>query len=168
VTGRGAVPLDRRIQGLVRAKAASNGFRLMGNPFDDGPVPLDRCHPPVHGDEMFSLLGRAKALVHHEANSEATSLRLFETTGMGAALVTNAVGGLGELFEPGTEILLYHDIDEARKTVAWLNSDPEAASEVGRAGQERALRDHTVEARARQLSAILRRLIAGEVSRGWH
>jgi glycosyltransferase involved in cell wall biosynthesis len=154
-TGRGSDLLDERLRETVVPAA-----RTAGSTGPPGP-PLrdefpDHCHPAVFGAEMFDLLGRSRTVVHDEVNGAATSLRLFEATGMGAALVTDATDGLAELFEFGTEVLTYRTIDEALDLVRALRDDPALAGRVGAAGRARTHRDHSVTARARQLDALLR------------
>jgi hypothetical protein len=155
LTGRGSDLLDERLRETV-----APGARTAGPAGPPGP-PLrdefpDRCHPAVFGAEMFDLLGRSRTVVHDEVNGAATSLRLFEATGMGAALVTDATDGLAELFEVGTEVLTYRTIDEALDLVRALRDDPALAGRVGAAGRARTHRDHSVTARAQQLDALLR------------
>jgi len=158
MTRRGGDLLGQRI--LDRLAAVERGSRAatVRSTETEAAFPSGRVNPPVYGDEMYRLVGRAAAVLHHEVNGAATSLRLFEVTGIGSALITNAVDGLEELFEVGQEVLTYRTEGEARGIVAWLNRDTAAATEIGQAGQRRTMRDHTVEARAQQLSSILREI----------
>lgn len=157
-SGRGGAVLDERLRALL-------GLAGDGSRSTTGRAPAlseqfpERCHGPVFADDMFALLARAQSVVHHELNPSATSLRHFEVTGMGAALVANHVDGLDEVFVPGTEMLTYRDADEAVGILRWLERDPQAAREIGLAGQARTARDHTVSARAGQLSDILHELL---------
>jgi spore maturation protein CgeB len=154
-TGRGTGALDARLQqalGLDGPQARSDTPVSPGSLADRFP---GRCHAAVHGSAMFDLLGRANAMVHHEVFGSAASLRMFETTGMGTALVTNAVEGLDELFTPGEEVLAYRTVGEAVAIVRNLVEDPSLARDVAAAGRRRTLRDHTVSSRATELAAIL-------------
>ena len=154
-TGRGADALDARLQRALATEDPSAdplGTAEGGTLAERFP---DRYHPPVYGTAMFDLLGRATGVVHHEVFGNAAALRLFETTGMGAALITNAVEGLDELFVPGEEVLAYRTVDEAVATVRTLVEDPRLAHDVAAAGRARTLRDHTVTSRAAQLATIL-------------
>jgi hypothetical protein len=154
-TGRGTGALDARLQqalGLDLPASAGPGLGLQSLA-ERYP---ERCHPPLYGEAMFELLGQATGVVHHEVYGNAAALRMFETTGMGAALVTNAVEGLEELFVPGEEILTYRTVGEAVATVRALVDEPSLAQRVAASGRARTLRDHTVVARAAQLADILR------------
>lgn len=78
--------------------------------------------------------------------------RLFEATACGVAVVSDVWQGLDSFFEPGTEIL------RAFETADILNAlerSPEELNLIAQAGRERTLRDHTADARTRELEAIL-------------
>lgn len=157
-TGRGSGALDARIQRALTAKDPAAPSDGTTGTTARGALAVrypDRCHPPVYGTAMFDLLGRARGMVHHEVFGNAAALRMFETTGMGAALVTNAVEGLDELFIPGEEVLTYRTVDEAVSTVRMLVEDPKLAHDVAASGRTRTLRDHTVSSRAAELATIL-------------
>jgi spore maturation protein CgeB len=94
--------------------------------------------------------------------------RLFEATACGAAVLSDSWEGLDRFFEPGSEILLARNTDEA---MAALEHSPEELARIAAAGRERTLAEHTADARAVQLEEILdqacdRRVIvtAGEAS----
>lgn len=160
-TGRGAVSFDRRLRADPRV--APEGVEgHSGYPFHGlASVFPSRCHPAVFGDEMFLLLGSSVAAVHHSIEPGATALRHFEATGMGAALITNAMEGLEEVFDVGKEILAYRNADEAVELARWATDDPQAAARIGAAGQARTLRDHSSRARGRELAAILAEVLGG-------
>lgn len=160
-TGRGAMTLDARLRGdadLVPAvESGHEGLPFVGL---RAAFP-ERCHGPVFGSDMFALLGSSLAAVHHTIETSTTALRHFEATGMGAALVTNSIEGLDEVFEVGTEVLAYRDRDEALEMVRWIIDDPAGAARIGDAGRRRTLEDHSVSARAAQLASILEELVGG-------
>jgi glycosyltransferase involved in cell wall biosynthesis len=153
-TGRGADAFDRatlrRLGMAASDRTADQSARL-----DLAARFPDRVHRPVHGLEMFRLLAAARLVVHHEVGTSPASLRLYEATGVGAALVTNRVEDLSSRFEPGAEILVYDHPKEAVELVRTLLADEALAARVGSAGQQRTLRDHTVEVRAAELDRIL-------------
>ena len=62
------------------------------------------------GRGMYEVLGRSRITVNNHARiagSTANNLRLFEATGMGALLVTEAASNLAQLFEAGQEVATY-------------------------------------------------------------
>lgn len=157
-TGRGGPVLDQRLRAALELGGSDRQADADTSVSVHDRFP-DRCHRPVFADEMFALLARSLVAVHREVGRPGTSLRHFEATGMGAALVADRIKGLDEVFVPGEEILTYDDAAEAVELLRWLDRDPQAAREIGQAGQARTLRDHTVSARAGQLSDILHELL---------
>jgi glycosyltransferase involved in cell wall biosynthesis len=112
------------------------------------------------GLEMYSLLRGARiALNRHIAEAEdyANNMRLYEATGVGSLLLTDAKRNVGELFEPGREVVTYEDADDLiEKARHFLGHEDERAA-IAAAGQARTLSDHTYEVRMRELAEILRK-----------
>jgi spore maturation protein CgeB len=77
--------------------------------------------------------------------------RLFELAAAGAAIVTNPYEGIERWFEPGRELLVVGDADEATAIYRDLLDDPGAAEEIGRRARERVVEEHTFAQRARRL-----------------
>jgi spore maturation protein CgeB len=82
-------------------------------------------------------------------------MRLYEATGVGTLLLTDEAKNLGELFEPGREVVTYADADDLAEKVRHYLAHEDERSAVARAGQERTLREHTYAERMRELVAIL-------------
>jgi spore maturation protein CgeB len=125
----------------------------------DSPV-RSRYQGEAWGLEMYRVLAAARiALNRHGdvAEGHANNMRLYEATGVGALLLTDAKNDLYELFEPGREVLAYTNEHELVE-LAWyyLEHDSERDS-IARAGQERTLREHTWERRMAELADILLR-----------
>jgi spore maturation protein CgeB len=107
---------------------------------------------------MYRVLAAMRiALNRHPdaAEAHANNMRLYEGTGVGALLLTDAKRDLQELFEPGREVLAYTNEHELVE-LAWyyLEHDDERES-IALAGQERTLREHTSERRMAELADIL-------------
>jgi spore maturation protein CgeB len=73
----------------------------------------------------------------------------------GATIVSNPHEGIERWFEPGRELLVVEDADQAVAAYAELLDDPVRAEELGRAARERALDEHTFLHRARRLLGLL-------------
>ena len=114
------------------------------------------------GHEMFELLGQSKMVINRHgsvAGPYAVNMRMYESTGSGAALITEEKSNLGELFVPGTEVIAYRSVEDAAAQAAALLADPSRLDSIAAAGQARTLRDHSYALRASQLeSAIENRL----------
>jgi Glycosyl transferases group 1 len=87
---------------------------------------------------------------HATVYASSTS-RLFELAAAGAAIVTNPYEGIDRWFEPGRELVVVSNADEAVATYTELLDDPAAAEELGRRARERILDEHTFAQRARRL-----------------
>lgn len=117
-----------------------------------------RIRPPVFGLEYYRLLARAKITlnVHPDLAADyAGNMRLFEATGMGTCLVTEWKKNLADLFEPDLEVVTYRSAEECIEKVQYLLDHDEERQAIAAAGQKRALRDHTLSTRVRQLDELI-------------
>jgi len=112
------------------------------------------------GRAMFQILRRSQITLNRHIDVSANfanNMRLFEATGMGACLVTDAKDNLAELFEPGKEVVTYTSAEECVAAVRHLAEHPAERQRIAAAGQTRCLADHTYERRMTELVAILTR-----------
>lgn len=129
----------------------------------------ERCHPAVSGRAYLELLRSAGAVFHRGIDALGGcggALRLFEVTGVGAALLVEDSPTVRELFTVGEEVVTYRDADEAVARARWLTENPEERERIARAGQRRTLEAHTAAARARSLDPILRASLASATTNG--
>lgn len=122
-----------------------------------------RAKRALFGRRMFSQLRRSRVTLNNHLDTSANSasnMRLFEATGMGACLVTDAKDNLATLFEPDLEVATYSSPEECAEKVAWLLANEGARREMAAAGQRRTLRDHTFASRAEAIDGIIRHVIA--------
>jgi len=85
----------------------------------------------------------------------ASNMRLFEATGVGACLLTDWKANLSELFQPDAEVVAYRDAGECVEKVKYLLAHEAERRRIAVAGQRRTLRDHTFESRAAQIDGII-------------
>lgn len=117
-----------------------------------------RYNGEAWGIEMFRLLASARTVLNRhiaDAGEYANNMRLYEATGVGSLLVTDAKSNLSELFEPGREVVTYTNADQLVAQVRRYLADDDARREIAAAGQARTLRDHTYSVRMQELAAIL-------------
>jgi hypothetical protein len=110
------------------------------------------------GIDMVRVLASSRVVLNRHigvAREYANNMRLYEATGVGSLLATDAKVNLGELFEPGREVVAYRDADDLVRQVRGLLADEDARREIAAAGQARTLRDHTYAVRMRELTEIL-------------
>jgi spore maturation protein CgeB len=91
----------------------------------------------------------------HASVSGSSTVRPFELAACGAAIVSNPHEGIERWFEPGRELLVVEDADEATEAYRALLADPAQAEELGRCARERVLEEHTYAHRARRLLELL-------------
>lgn len=110
------------------------------------------------GLDMYSVLARSKIVVnrHIEAAEGFTNnMRLYETTGMGALLLTEAAPNLSELFEPDREVVAYDSLDDLIEKARHFMAHEDEAAAIAGAGHARTMRDHTYAQIIRELVPML-------------
>lgn len=157
----------------------SNGYQaayfINGEVGDDRPA-KKFVKPPVFGVEMYRALksggvvfdARCDMFAEHPktkrkidiAGEETLNMRLFEATGVGAFLLTERYSNLTKYFEPGKEIETFADEAELVDKVRYYLERPEKRAEIAKRGQERTLRDHSMDKRAKAFDEIVRSHLA--------
>ena len=116
------------------------------------------------GDVPFNAFARAISAARvnlcitrrsHATVFASSSSRPFELASAGAAIVANPYEGIERWFEPGSELLVVHDAEQAVEAYRDLLADPAQAEELGRRARERVLDEHTYRHRARRLLELL-------------
>jgi spore maturation protein CgeB len=116
-----------------------------------GKVPFNNFNTAISAARLnLNVTRRSHASVY--ASSTA---RPFELAMAGATIVSNPYDGIERWFEPGRELVVAHDTQEAVATYRELLGDPGAAAELGRRARERALSEHTYARRATQLLTLI-------------
>jgi spore maturation protein CgeB len=113
----------------------------------------------VFGIDMYRVMARSQITLNTHAaiaGQDANNLRLYEATGMGALLLTEARSNLGQLFDVGKEVVVYHSPREAAELVRYYLDHPDEARTIAAAGQARTLGDHTWTDRMAKLSTMIR------------
>jgi hypothetical protein len=112
---------------------------------------------PAWGEKMFQILGRSQITLNRHgavAKEFAGNMRLFEATGMGAALVTDWKPNLASLFDE-QEVISYLNFKDLVEKLQGLKNSPEKVSEIAQNGQLRTHQSHTYKKRIGQLSDFL-------------
>jgi spore maturation protein CgeB len=116
------------------------------------------------GDVPFNVFARAISAARVNLNitrrSHATvpgssTSRPFELAAAGAAIVSNPHAGIERWLEPGSEVLVVEDADQALAAYRELLADPAQADAMGARARERVLDEHTYAHRARRLLDLL-------------
>lgn len=142
-----------RDHGERRGRFSSFLCGLCGNPLLEA-----RYQGPAWGLEMYRVLQRSRLTlnVHGDiAGGLAGNMRLFEATGMGAMLLTEAAPNLSELFTPGAEVVACRDAGELVAAVKHYLEHDDERERIARAGQARTLKEHNALRRSQELVALL-------------
>jgi spore maturation protein CgeB len=116
------------------------------------------------GDIPFNVFARAISSARINLNatrrSHATvpgssTCRPFELAAAGAAIVSSPHEGIERWFEPGEELILVEDADQALAAYRALLGDPGQAEAMGARARERVLDEHTYAHRARRVLDLI-------------
>jgi spore maturation protein CgeB len=127
----------------------------------DAESPIRRCYRgQAWGKRMYELFRSARIVLNHhgDAFAFADNCRLYETTGVGAFLLTEAHRNLPELFEPGHEVGTYRDEADCLAAIERYLNDERTREAIAAAGQARTLREHTYRLRMGELTEIIESL----------
>jgi len=145
-----------RWRGALRRVLAGRGLRSASGDL------LRTAKDGVYGLAMYQTLRDSDATLNVHADSSprfASNMRLFEATGVGTCLVTDAKENMGSLFEPDREAVVYESAAECVDHLLWLARHPTDAVAIGAAGQRRTLASHTFAHRAPVLDQYLRSVL---------
>jgi spore maturation protein CgeB len=116
------------------------------------------------GDVPFNVFARAISAARinlnmtrrpHATVFASSTCRPFELAACGAATVSNPYSGIERWFEPGRELVVVSDAQEAENAYRELLADPAAAKAMGDRARERAMDEHTYAHRARRLLELI-------------
>ncbi|MCB0192839.1 MAG: glycosyltransferase family 1 protein [Anaerolineae bacterium] len=123
---------------------------------------VSRSQAALYGVAMYQKLRESTVTLNTHIDLSvqfASNMRLFEATGVGSCLLTEAQKNLTELFEPDVEIVTYSSIDEAVEKVRYLNDNKDTRDRIAEAGQQRTLNKHNFDLRAQQFNQLIKRYI---------
>ena len=110
------------------------------------------------GLDMYRAFAQSKIALNRHidvAEGHANNMRLYEATGMGAALLTDSGSNLAELFEPGREVAVYKDAEDVIAQIDELLANDEQRTAIAAAGRQRTLTEHTWAKRIAELAQML-------------
>lgn len=116
----------------------------------------------VYGLDMYKVLAQSKIVLNRHigaAENYANNMRLYETTGMGAMLLTDKKKNLNDFFEVGREVVDYSSAEDAVKKIKYFLAHETEINKIAEAGQKKTLKDHTYRLRMTQLIKIINKYI---------
>lgn len=121
--------------------------------------------PGLFGLEMYQRYQHSKMAIHIHTtglendginwNRYAGAKRLFEITGAGTLLLTSHQENIKDLFEIDQEVVTFKTKEELVQKIAYYLAHPQEAARIAKAGQQRTLKHHSFEARAKELETFL-------------
>ena len=133
---------------------------------------------PRFGTEMYKALrsgrivldARARHLYFDQVSNqyvdmgrnETANMRIFEVTGCGSFLLTEFFDNLEDFFEIGKEIETFRDSDEMLRKIRYYLDHPDEREAIARRGQERCLRDYSMEKRTAEFDRIIQKHLAAK------
>ncbi len=119
-------------------------------------------HGEAWGLDMYKILAQSKIVINRHidvSGDYANNMRLYETTGMGAMLITDHKKNLNDLFKVSKEVVEYKNSKDLIDKINYYLKNDKEREIIARAGQNRTLKDHTYEVRMKELSDILKKAI---------
>jgi hypothetical protein len=140
-------------------KATDIDFALGGRDFRGdtgnarliGDVPMNVFSDAISASRINLNLTRGA----HASVPASSTARPFELAACGATIVSNPVAGIERWFEPGSELVVVSDAEEALATFRELLADRAACEEMGRRARARVLDEHTYRQRAQRVLELL-------------
>ncbi|UFS72429.1 glycosyltransferase [Geomonas sp. RF6] len=126
-----------------------------------------RNHGGVWGMDMYRTLRRGRIALNVQIDigeDQAGNMRLFEATGSGSFLLTDYHPNISRYFEPGRELETYASPGELIEKVHHYLAHSEEREAIARRGQERCLREYSMQKRAAELDAIIRKYLPASVT----
>lgn len=149
--------IENLIKGGVKIDLFGYGLKKPFWPWDSRTL-YSSYHRELWGIEMYQALASSKMTLNFHidmAQGFAGNMRLYEATGCGTLLLTEASYGLEEKFVPGREIIAYTDISDLKKKISYFNNNPEEANFIALQGQKACLQRHGYDKRILDFENIL-------------
>ena len=86
-------------------------------------------------------------------------MRMFEATGMGSCLLTDSGNNLSDIFEDGREVISYDSREDCLEKLNFLKENHKVAKEIGEAGKQRVLKDHSLQKRCELINEIVQEIV---------
>lgn len=120
---------------------------------------LSKKRTPVFGMDMYQLFNDSKVVLNYHigvAGNFAGNMRMFEVTGVGSCLLTDNKSNMSDLFEVGSDVVVYDNKEDCIAKAKWLLENDDERKRIALAGQKRTLRFHTVENRCNLIIEIIK------------
>jgi len=148
-------PVTKRL--ADRSFAIRRLSRIETSPHPLPPVDIRKAvRPAVYALDAFRLYKAYTVTLNHSGEYRtAENVRLFESTGVGACLLTDWKQNLTGYFDLDREIVTYKSADECIEKAQWLLAHQDEATRIGEAARRKCTSFHTFENRVSLLEPVL-------------
>lgn len=147
-----------QIDELFLTLAKRTPIQFWGYGFDGAPeLVRKRYHGQAWGLDMYRIYMSSQIVINRHgavAQGYANNLRMFESTGCGALLMTEYAANLTDFFS-ADECVAYVSADDAADQVNYYLSHPDEMKSVAVAGQQRTITEHKYSDRIGKVSSVL-------------
>lgn len=149
---------------LLEHVARHTPVKIWGNGIEDLPPtsPLHACYQgEAWGRDMYDVLRRSRITLNNHldlAGQWANNMRLYEATGMGTLLLTDAKQNLAEIFTPGEEVAVYRDAEDCVAQIHRYLKDESGRAAIAAAGQHKAVTVQNYAGRTAEIAALAQNL----------
>lgn len=122
----------------------------------------ENIHAPVFGLEYYKVINNYTVCVNQHAKIAGTgagNMRMFEATGLGVCLLTDARDENSDLFDIANEIVTYNSYDELIEKAKWLLENPKEAEKIAKNGQSRTLRCYSYRNKAEKMNSFIKEIL---------
>jgi spore maturation protein CgeB len=96
--------------------------------------------------QAYGIMRDSMATLNIHQDQDGFTMRTFEACGVGAVQIIDR-DDVSELYDPGSEVLVYHNLDELREICGRIDSDPTRMRDLRGRAMKRTLAEHTVDQR---------------------
>lgn len=124
--------------------------------------PLHACYRgEAWARGMYEVLRRSRITLNKHidiAQNMANNMRLYEATGSGALLLTDAKVNLHEIFTPNEQVVTYNSPEDCLRQIEHLFADEQRRSDIAAAGQRHAIQSENYYNRVAELVTLFENL----------
>jgi spore maturation protein CgeB len=107
---------------------------------------------------MYQTMSDSKITINSHIDAvgpSAANMRLFEATGTGTCLLTDWKENIADYFVLGKEIVVFRSKEECLEKIKYLLAHENERALIAKAGQERTLKEYSLEQRVVKFSDFL-------------
>lgn len=96
----------------------------------------------LSAEELVPLYHRCKLGINMHLSFGPSNIRMYQLPANGVMQLCDCPEGLGEVFEVGKEVIMYHSIEESVELIKYYLDNDEERKEIAAAGFNRVMKDY--------------------------